>query len=58
MENQTIEISLEEYKELRGILEDYQKLIGGYNLLCYVYNQLVCPQEVEEKTKNPIGFKI
>ena len=56
MENQTIEISPEEYKMLRDMLEDYQKLLGEYNLLSYVYNQMTYQPEVEVKEKNPIGF--
>lgn len=47
---QKIEITLEEYKALRDICEDYQKLLGEYNLLSYVYNQLTYQPE-EEKDK-------
>lgn len=57
MEKQTVTISLEEYKQLRDMLEDYQKLLGEYNLLSYVYNQMTYQPEVEVKEKNPIGFK-
>ena len=56
MENQQIIITLKEYKELRNIAEAYQELIGRYNLLAHVYNEMVQPmEEVEEKPK--IGFK-
>ena len=54
---QKITITLEEYKQMRDMLEDYQKLLGEYNLLSYVYNQLTYQPE-EEIKKNPIGFKI
>lgn len=57
MEKQTITISLEEYKQLRDIVEDYQILIGKYNLLSYVYNQITYQPEVEVKENNPIGFR-
>ena len=57
MDKQTITISLEEYKQLRDIVEDYQILIGKYNLLSYVYNQITYQPEVEVKEKNPIGFR-
>lgn len=55
---QTITISLEEYKQLRDMLEDYQKLLGEHKLLSYVYNQMTYEPEKEEvKEKNPIGFR-
>ena len=55
---QKIEITLEEYKQMRDILEDYQKLLGEYNLLSYVYNQLTYqPEEEKVKKKNKIGFQ-
>lgn len=51
MEKQTIVITLEEYKALRDMLEDYK-------LMCYIYQQLTCqPEEVKVKKKNPIGFQ-
>lgn len=53
---QKIEIKLEEYKELRSIVEEYNKLLGEYNMLVYVYQQLV-PQPRKEKVKEKIGFK-
>ena len=55
MEEQTVTITLEEYKQLRDILEDYQRLLGEYNLLTYAYN-LQNPPEQKVKKKNPIGF--
>lgn len=55
MEKQTITITLEEYKELRDIMEDYQKLIGDYNLLYKMYRDLV-PKETKTKKKQKIGF--
>lgn len=58
MEEQTIIITLEEYKQLRDMLEDYQKLLGEYKLLSYVYNQMTYePKKEEVKEKNPIGFR-
>lgn len=56
MEEQTVTITLEEYKQLRDILEDYQRLLGEYNLLTYAYN-LQNPPEQKVKKKNPIGFE-
>lgn len=57
MKNQEIKISLEEYKQMRDMLEDYQKLLGEYQLLSYVYNQLTYqPEEEKVKKKNKIGF--
>lgn len=55
---QKITITLEEYKQLRDICEDYQKLIGEYKLLSYVYNQLTYQPEEEKvkKKKRKIGF--
>lgn len=55
MKKQYIEISLDEYKQLRDILEDYKSLLGEYKLLSYAYN-LLQPQEEKIKEKNPIGF--
>ena len=58
MEEQTITITLEEYKQLRDICEDYQKLLGEYKLLSYVYQQLTYQPEPEKvKKKNKIGFQ-
>jgi hypothetical protein len=37
MDNQKINILVKEYKELRDIAEAYQKLLGKYQLLSYVY---------------------
>ena len=58
MENQTIKITLEEYKQMRDMLEDYQRLLGEYQLLYYMYNQLTYQPEPEKvKKKNKIGFE-
>lgn len=57
MDKQTVIISLEEYKQLRDMLEDYQKLLGEYNLLSYVYHQVTYQPKEEVKEKNPIGFR-
>lgn len=55
---QKIEISLEEYKQMRDICEDYQKLMGEYQLLPYVYQQMTYqPEEEKVKKKNKIGFE-
>lgn len=54
-----IKITLKEYKALRDICEDYQKLLGEYNLLVYLYKQLeaqVYPKEEKVKEKRKIGF--
>ena len=60
MEKQDITIDLDEYKALRDICEDYQKLLGEYNLLVYLYKQLeaqVFPKEEKPtKEKRKIGF--
>lgn len=57
MKEQTITITLEEYKQMRDILEDYQKLLGEYKLLSYVYQQLTYQPEEEKVTKKKkIGF--
>ena len=57
MEEQTITITLEEYKQLRDICEDYQKLLGEYKLLSYVYQQLTYQPEEKVKVKQKIGFQ-
>lgn len=58
MEKQTITITLEEYKQMRDMLEDYQRLLGDYQLLYYMYNQLTYqPEEEKVKKKNKIGFE-
>ena len=69
MENQTIEISLEEYKELRAICETLKELQGEYKYLYHIYKeQLKILEQYEEYLygselkeeeikKNPIGFK-
>ena len=50
-------ITLEKYKQMRDILEDYQKLLSEYKLLSYVYNQLTYqPEEEKVKVKQKIGF--
>ena len=60
MKDQTITISLKEYKELRDALEkltqenEYWK--GQYNLLSFAYTQLAQQEEAEVKEKKPIGF--
>ena len=51
-----IKITLKEYKKLRDKIEEYRILIGEYNLLVYVYQQLVS-QPRKEKVKEKIGFK-
>lgn len=68
MENQTIEIALEEYKQLREMCEKFMKLEGEYKYLYHLYQQqlltldeyekyLFGTQEKEEEIKkNPIGF--
>ena len=54
---QKIEISLEEYKQMRDILEDYQKLLGEYKLLSYDYQLRVqLPEEEKVTKKKKIGF--
>lgn len=51
MEKQTITITLEEYKYLRDVLEDYK-------LLSYIYQQMTYqPEEEKVKKKNIIGFQ-
>lgn len=51
MEKQTIKITLEEYKYLRDMLEDYK-------LLSYIYQQMTYqPEEEKVKKKNKIGFE-
>ena len=58
MDKQTIKITLEEYKQMRDMLEDYQRLLGEYQLLYYMYNQLTYqPEEEKVKKKNKIGFQ-
>ena len=58
MKEQTIKITLEEYKQMRDMLEDYQRLLGEYQLLYYMYNQLTYqPEEEKVKKKNKIGFQ-
>ena len=58
MEKQTIKITLEEYKYLRDMLEDYQRLLGEYQLLSYIYQQMTYqPEEEKVKKKNKIGFE-
>lgn len=69
MEEQTITITLEEYKELRAICEALKELQGDYKYLYHIYTEqlkileqyeeyLYGTQEKEEETKkNPIGFK-
>lgn len=58
MNEQTITITLDEYKLLRDLCEDYQKLLGEYKLLSYVYQQLTYqPEEEKVKKKNKIGFQ-
>lgn len=68
MENQTITISLEEYKELRAICEVLKELQGEYKYLYHIYTEqlkileqyeeyLYGGEEKEEEIKkNPIGF--
>ena len=50
---QKITITLKEYKQMRDMLEDYQKMLGEYQLLNYVYQ----PEEEKVKKKNKIGFQ-
>ncbi len=57
MDKQTIKITLEEYKQMRDMLEDYQKLLGDYQLLYYMYQQLTYQPEEKVKKKNKIGFQ-
>ena len=58
MDTQKITITLEEYKQMREIIEDYQRLLGEYQLLYYMYNQLTYqPEEEKVKKKNKIGFE-
>lgn len=58
MNEQTITITLEEYKQLRDLCEDYQKLLGEYKLLAYDYQRLTYQPEPEKvKKKNKIGFQ-
>lgn len=54
MENQEIIIPLEEYKALRDICEDYQKLIGEYNILLMQYK--ILENNAKSKVKTKIGF--
>ena len=55
---QKITITLKEYKQMRDMLEDYQRLLGDYQLLYYMYNQLTYQPEPEKvKKKNKIGFQ-
>ena len=55
--NKQLKITLEKYKYLRDMLEDYQRLLGEYQLLYYMYNQLTYqPEEEKVKKKNKIGF--
>lgn len=68
MENQTIEISLEEYKELRAICEALKELQGDYKYLYHIYKEQIkileqyeeylygSEEEEKEIKKNPIGF--
>lgn len=55
MDKQTITITLKEYKKLRNLIEEYQKLQGDYNFLYYVFNQQN-KKEPKEKIKTKIGF--
>ena len=62
LNKQKIEITLEEYKKLRDICEEYNRLLGEYQLLSYVYNhQFSQVEEIEETSKKEktrtIGFK-
>ena len=69
METQTIEISLEEYKELRAICEALKELQGEYKYLYHIYKEQLKileqyeeyiyggEEKEEEIKKNPIGFK-
>ena len=59
MKKQYITIELTEYKALRDICEQYQQLIGQYNLLKTYYDNLVkqvTPTKQPVKTKQKIGF--
>lgn len=68
MEEQTVTITLQEYKQLRDMLEDYQRLQGDYKYLYHIYKEqlkileqyeeyLYGGEEKEEEIKkNPIGF--
>lgn len=68
MENQTIEITLEEYKQLREMCEKFMKLEGEYKYLYHIYKENLkiieeyekylfdSPEKEEETKKNPIGF--
>lgn len=72
MEEQTITITVEEYKSLRDICEEYQKLIGENNLsiqqlallktqyeeLCEQYNKLVRYINGPEEDKQKVKRKI
>ncbi|NLL64131.1 MAG: hypothetical protein GX241_07910 [Ruminococcaceae bacterium] len=68
MEEQTITITLEEYKELRAICEALKELQGDYKYLYHIYKEqlkileqyeeyLYGAEKEEEIKKNPIGFK-
>lgn len=57
MKKQYITIEFDEYKALRDTCEDYQQLIGSYNLLKACYDNIVAkitPTKTKEKKK--IGF--
>ena len=57
MDKQKIIITLEEYKQLRDVAEAYQKLLGEYQLLSYIYQQMTYQPEEKVKKKNKIGFE-
>ena len=51
MDKKKITITLEEYKQMRDMLEDYK-------LLSYIYQQMTYqPEEEKVKKKNKIGFQ-
>ena len=57
MKKQYITITLDEYKELRAIIEEYNTLVGEYNLLKLMYDLKLHPEPKEQpKKNNKIGF--
>lgn len=58
---QTITISFEEYRQLRDMAEEYEKMLINYNQLYNEYSSFIDlfkEEECEVEEKRPIGFRM
>lgn len=68
MKEQTVTITLEEYKQLRAMCEELIRIEGDYKYLYHLYKEqkqilseyekyfVTQQEEIVETEKNPIGF--